>query len=310
MPLRLDNATSGREQPFNNGYFRVVPAQPAGPRAFRNIAHNKPARQSSTLGDAGAAKAVDGNTDGAFGSGSVSHSLADANAWLEVDLGAVEAIDRIRIWNRTDCCGERLADSWILVSDAPFPDGEAVEMLRTRPGVWSRANFAAGTRLETSTPGLRGRYVRVQLSGATSAASSHLHLAELEVLQRNGGTAASVSIPAAGAPSFRVADFATNNANYFRINIEAEAELDVEYQMWNNPRLRFYLNGTQVTPESREGLQVIKVPNGRHQIEVRYSHRMLSLFWALYALFALALAWSFIVHAIGALRSRKRGLAC
>jgi hypothetical protein len=80
--------------------------------------------------------------------------------------------------------------------------------------------------------------------------------------------------------------------------------------MWNNPRLRFYLNGTQVTPESREGLQVIKVPNGRHQIEVRYSHRMLSLFWALYALFALALAWSFIVHAIGALRSRKRGLAC
>ncbi len=59
------------------------------------------------------ARAVDGNRNGAFSGNSVTHtSEPSTEAWWQVDLGAVAAIDRIEIYNRTDCCGERLSNYW------------------------------------------------------------------------------------------------------------------------------------------------------------------------------------------------------
>ena len=89
-----------------------------------NLALNKTATQSSTItgngGNPVAGSAVDGNTDGNFNNGSVSHTNADANAWWQVDLGSSATISSITIWNRTDCCSDRLSDYWVFVSNTPF----------------------------------------------------------------------------------------------------------------------------------------------------------------------------------------------
>ncbi|MCX6876188.1 MAG: SUMF1/EgtB/PvdO family nonheme iron enzyme [Verrucomicrobia bacterium] len=74
-----------------------------------NIALGKPATQSSIYQNAGARLAVDGNTDGVFLHGTVTHTQNGPDEWWEVDLGAVFPIEQITLWNRTDTAGERLA---------------------------------------------------------------------------------------------------------------------------------------------------------------------------------------------------------
>ncbi len=68
----------------------------------RNIAPAGTARQSSTSHGGRAALAVDGNTDGNFEHGSVSHTGPTPGPWWELDLKKERPIERIRIWNRTD----------------------------------------------------------------------------------------------------------------------------------------------------------------------------------------------------------------
>ncbi|MCM8540859.1 MAG: metallophosphoesterase family protein, partial [Lentisphaeraceae bacterium] len=69
----------------------------------KNIATGKAATQSTQFEHAEAKLAVDGNKDGGFGSGSVTHTVVgDKDAWWEVDLGQTEAIDQLKVYNRTD----------------------------------------------------------------------------------------------------------------------------------------------------------------------------------------------------------------
>ena len=90
---------------------------------FGNVALGKVATQSSTasFGVASPASlAVDGNVDGAFNNGSVTHTNSDANAWWEVDLGAPQALHTVRVWNRSDAAPERLTDFYLLLSSQPM----------------------------------------------------------------------------------------------------------------------------------------------------------------------------------------------
>tara|TARA_R110002049_G_scaffold2750_7_gene22097 strand:- start:42662 stop:46042 length:3381 start_codon:yes stop_codon:yes gene_type:complete len=67
-----------------------------------NIAGEAIASQSSTFPGGDADHAIDGNTDGDFAADSVAHTKAEANPWLEIDLGEAKPIDKIVVWNRTD----------------------------------------------------------------------------------------------------------------------------------------------------------------------------------------------------------------
>lgn len=67
-----------------------------------NVAAHKPVSQSSTYQDATADRSVDGITDGNYKAKSVSHTKAENNPWLEVDLERSFSVDSIRLWNRTD----------------------------------------------------------------------------------------------------------------------------------------------------------------------------------------------------------------
>jgi len=135
------------------------PPAPAGPQ---NLALGKPATQSSTHADA--ARAVDGNTDGNWVKGSVAQTTNNAQAWWQVDLGAVQSIKQVVLYNRTDCCAERLSNFDIKVS----PDGST----------WTVAATVTGTAQPKNVypMNVTGRFVRVQLRG-----SGLLTLAEVQV---------------------------------------------------------------------------------------------------------------------------------
>ena len=147
--------------------------------AAQDLAQNQAATQSSTYapGFTDASKAVDGNTDGKYTDGSLTHTGLDSNAWWEVDLGASAIVSSIVVWNRTDCCGNRLSDYWVFVSNTPFESTDTPTTLQNRAGTWSSHQTTQPNPSATITvPGAQGRYVRVQLSGA-----NYLALAEVQI---------------------------------------------------------------------------------------------------------------------------------
>jgi hypothetical protein len=141
-----------------------------------NVALGKPTSQVSTAFGGPPSRAVDGNTSGNWALNSVTHTDRLTNAWWQVDLGAVVPIAQIKIWNRTDCCGERLSNFYVLVSSEPFTSDDLNSTL-SQPGVSGfQAPSQAGTP-SVITIGKPGRYVRVQLVG-----TDYLSLAEVEVM--------------------------------------------------------------------------------------------------------------------------------
>lgn len=76
----------------------------------KNVARAGKARQSSTAHGGAAARGIDGNTNGSYGSGGQTHTQeGTANPWWEVDLGREYPIDKVVIFNRTDgALGSRL----------------------------------------------------------------------------------------------------------------------------------------------------------------------------------------------------------
>ncbi len=85
--------------------------------ANKNIASSGKAEQSS-LGPAGAEKAIDGKTDGIFFNKSVTHTDAkDPTPWWQLTFATPVAVDSLTIWNRTDCCGDRLDGARLIYLD-------------------------------------------------------------------------------------------------------------------------------------------------------------------------------------------------
>ncbi len=168
-----------RVQLSGTNYLSLAEVQVLG-APVSDLALNQPATQSSTYapGFTDASKAVDGNTDGVYADGSLTHTNLDANAWWEVDLGASVAVGSIVVWNRADCCGNRLSDYWVFVSNTPFLSTDTPTTLQSRAGTFSSHQTVQPSPSATiSIAGAQGRYVRVQLSG-----TNYLSLAEVQVL--------------------------------------------------------------------------------------------------------------------------------
>lgn len=290
VPLQTptERTLSSEEVLFDNGYFKISPT--LSKQKLLNIAIGKSARQSS-IGGGDARLAVDGNTDGDFTHGSVSHSGRDVNAWLDIDLGETESIDSMKIWNRTDCCEERLHDYWIFISKTPFLASDTSTVLRTRPNVWSQINPTPNPKSTIKTPEVEGRYIRIQLSGTQPIDESFLSLAEVEVFRSNKSQVAASASSSPVASSVKVNKFDTNFASYLRLDFENTAPATIQYLFWDNPRLKYYLNGNRVNFTDKDGLRGIDVPAGHNTIEIKYRHWPLTIFWIFYTTFALILLW-------------------
>jgi hypothetical protein len=141
-----------------------------------DVAIGGTATQSSTFDSTTTAdKAVDGKTDGVSGNGSISITTQQAQAWWQVDLGTSKAIDSVEVWNRTDCCANRLTGFWLFVSDSSFASTDVTTTLN-QAGVSSyRYDGLPGTNVLFAV-NRTGRYVRIQLMG-----TEFLQLAEVQV---------------------------------------------------------------------------------------------------------------------------------
>ena len=279
---------------FDNGVFRIHRPGAIGGSAERliassvNLALRKPTRQSSQLGDASSALAVDGNHNGDYAAGSVFHTQPEKSPWFEVDLGQPETLSVVRIWNRTDCCQDRLSDYWVLLSEQPFPQGSTPATLEQNPRIWRKHVLAVGNPVAIiPMGGARGRYLRVQAESSTS--DRILHFAEIEVF---GPSKNNQNAPSSASPTVR-ATGTGNFANTFSVNVENDRPVTVDYLMAYNPGLHFYVNGRETKPVYGPGagrLASFEIPAGKNKVEVRYRNLMLSLFWILYAIYAAVVA--------------------
>ncbi|HEU4889508.1 MAG TPA: hypothetical protein VFV49_16605 [Thermoanaerobaculia bacterium] len=142
-----------------------------------NLALNKPASQSSGLPDPCEtyncpSKAVDGELTVGY-----QHTENQLEPWWQVDLGSVQPIESIDVWNGglNLCCQERMQKFWVLISDEPFKSTSLTATLRD-PAVRAHYHLTNGLRPSAFEIGGKGRYVRLQLSG-----TNYLHAAEVQV---------------------------------------------------------------------------------------------------------------------------------
>ncbi|MDP2572094.1 discoidin domain-containing protein [Vibrio penaeicida] len=145
-----------------------------------NVSTFKQASQSSEHSSgAAASRAVDGIDSGIWGHGSVSHTGDnDTNAWWQVDLGDKRTIGLVKLLNRTDCCGDRLENLRVHISDSSF--GNATnEDIMARDDVVT-VNYSGPTKAEMDiVAGYSGRYLRISRDGVTEP----LHIAEVVVIE-------------------------------------------------------------------------------------------------------------------------------
>ena len=70
----------------------------------------KPAAQKSTSYGAVASRAIDGVASSNFGDNSCTRTLTELDPWWRVDLLQEVNVYSVRIFNRGDCCGNRLSN--------------------------------------------------------------------------------------------------------------------------------------------------------------------------------------------------------
>ena len=175
-------AAAPEESAVKGRFVRI--AQPKGHRGFltisevevysggRNVARAGKASHSSTGHNAPAAKAIDGKADGSFGSCSCTNEEADA--WWELDLGSELPLDHILLFNRDDCCPERLNNVTVTVlsserkpvhenkiGDAPFRTALKLNPKAPEPKP-SQSNY----ELVLDLANLKGQVVALQLASA------------------------------------------------------------------------------------------------------------------------------------------------
>jgi RHS repeat-associated protein len=155
-PATMSPVNPQKEYGYRNGELLVT--------ADGNLALNRPTSQTSEGWGGVSSRAVDGNTDGNWVNNSVTHTYFENQPWWQVDLGAAYSVSSVELWNRTDCCADRLTNFNVILLDASQT-------------VISSVNYSgqAGTTTTIQISG-NARYVKVQLVG-----SNYLSLAEVKV---------------------------------------------------------------------------------------------------------------------------------
>ncbi len=140
------------------------------------------ATQSSTrVGSGGneASFAIDGNTDGNFSDGSVTHTLDMPDSFWELQLPELSVLEEIVLFNRADCCGIRLSNFRVSAFDG------SVEVFGEDFFVGS-GSVAQGGQLQILLPSdVQADRLRVQLLGNNNEGNGVLSLAEVQVFGRN-----------------------------------------------------------------------------------------------------------------------------
>jgi len=151
------------------------PPPPPDDGGYVNVGPNGIATQSSEGWGGTPDRAIDGNTDGQWGAGTTTHTdqLDGTASWWEVDLQDTYYISYMRIWNRLDCCSERLTNFTVTVLDFEL---EVVWEETFLPD----GGLIAGPFLPIEDVEAEGQFVRVSMPGP------YLSITELQILSPDG----------------------------------------------------------------------------------------------------------------------------
>jgi hypothetical protein len=125
---------------------------------------NKSASQSSTAYSAPANRALDGITDGTFSDNSCTHTNSELNPWWRGDLTQSIKVTTVKVFNRVDCCSDRLTNYFVTVGD------------NTDVSKNTQCGGKVYTGTQNVTCNLVGRYVGIMLNN-----TNYLTLCEVEV---------------------------------------------------------------------------------------------------------------------------------
>jgi hypothetical protein len=168
-----------------NNIISLAEVEVWGHNTLTNVARhpNALATQSSVTSSGAAARAIDGNTDPVFTDGSVTHTdpaVTNGTYW-EVNLGSVCPIQEIWLFNRMDCCADRLSNFRLSIYNG------AAEVYGQNVFTNAAGITAGGTFSNILSSLIEGDRVRVSLINNTNrAADSVLSLTEVQVIGKYG----------------------------------------------------------------------------------------------------------------------------
>ncbi len=149
--------------------------------AVQNTLPDLVATQSTTYNGAQASYAIDGNTSGIFTGASVTHTNPNSsNPWWTCNWSVVDSIPEVTIWNRADCCGERLANFYVFLSKTPFTSDDPAVTAATK-GVWKYYNAGIAGAKTIVPVNTCAKYLRIQIVGTGT-----LSLAEVQINRKSG----------------------------------------------------------------------------------------------------------------------------
>ncbi|XP_064632990.1 uncharacterized protein LOC135491202 [Lineus longissimus] len=130
-----------------------------------NIALGKPTLQFDRAFYGDASRAVDGNKDQQFISDSCTHtsgrSDTSTNNWWAVDLETKRDVRTVVLYNRADCCGERLANFDIVVTNQEPTPGQKLQYTQSEVCAHQGPPVQQGGTATFTCTNRIGRYVAV-----------------------------------------------------------------------------------------------------------------------------------------------------
>ncbi|MEO1514113.1 MAG: RICIN domain-containing protein [Bacteroidota bacterium] len=146
-------------------------------KPIKNVAQGKKATQASTAYNSPAGNAVNGNTSGLYtrdASNDITHTKDAKDNWWQVDLGQIYDIDKIVIWNRTDCCQDRLQNFYVTA----WATNPVAGNIKKGFGTSGPHSFKKGDGPNKVLTGeFVGRYIRIHMTNGTKP----LSLGEVQV---------------------------------------------------------------------------------------------------------------------------------
>jgi len=137
----------------------------------------------------GAAKCIDGNTEGPDegvedgASADFCHTENEPTPWLAIDYGTTVTVQRVEIFNRRQCCADRTRNVDVRISDVLPTSGSQMFSGGTLLGRFVGPG-SAGQRITISGQSMSGRFVIVQMDNGHDA----LNLKEVKAFGQSVGS--------------------------------------------------------------------------------------------------------------------------
>lgn len=123
------------------------------------ISGNKPTAQSSTGYGGSSGRAVDGNIATSWSSNSCTHTRKQQNPWWRVNLQKTMTVKSVKVYNRGDCCGDRLSRFEVSVAKSD----QAASKDKTKCG--GKHSVAQGQSKTIDCGNAKGQYVLITAPG-------------------------------------------------------------------------------------------------------------------------------------------------